>query len=251
NGINGENLETNLGELEKIIKERKKYFEELEKIIKERNELKKSIDNNKITQKIAIQLITNLNKEKNEYKERVELFQQQITRLSDQNQQYQQEITRLSDQNYQHQQEITRLSDQNQEFEIMRNLNGITIANQNIRIRRLQDQTPTRNQYLRYENQFLSQVVVEGIVGGAQREISELRNDNQRLNYENQCLDRDLEIVRRLGDSRIASQNVQIRNLQERLDQYGAELSERGISTIPMLTRQDAFFLEDDDMDTN
>ncbi|CAG8561555.1 24656_t:CDS:2, partial [Gigaspora rosea] len=81
NGINGENLETNLGELEKIIKKR--------------NELKKSIDKYKITQQITIELITNINREKNKYKERVELFQQQITRLSDQNQHYQQEITRL------------------------------------------------------------------------------------------------------------------------------------------------------------
>ncbi|CAG8857382.1 961_t:CDS:1, partial [Gigaspora margarita] len=41
NGINGENLETNLGELEKIIKERNDYLEKLEKSIKERIELKK------------------------------------------------------------------------------------------------------------------------------------------------------------------------------------------------------------------
>ncbi|CAG8821096.1 45111_t:CDS:2 [Gigaspora margarita] len=226
NGINGENLETNLGKLEKIIKERNEYLEKLEKSIEERNELKKSIDKYKITQQIAIKLIKNLNREKNEYKEQVELFQQQITSLNDQNQQYQ-----------------TRLSDQNQELEIMRNWNGIAIADQRIS-RPIRQERMTR---LRYENQFLSQVVV----GRAQREISELRDDNQRLNNENLRLEQDLEIVRRLGDSRIASQNVQIRNLQERVEQFSAEQRERGMRTIPMLTRQDAFRHEDDDMDIN
>ncbi|CAG8786370.1 23983_t:CDS:2 [Gigaspora margarita] len=201
NGINSENLETNLGKLEKIIKERNEYLKKLEKSIEKRNELKKSIDKYKITQQIAIKLIKNLNREKNEYKEQVELFQQQITSLNDQNQQYQ-----------------TRLSDQNQELEIMRNWNRIAIADQK------------RMTRLRYQNQFLSQVVV----GRAQREISELRDDNQHLNYENLRLEQDLEIVRRLGNSRVASQNVEIRNLQEQVELFSAEQRERGKYSLPI-----------------
>ncbi|CAG8840471.1 19842_t:CDS:2, partial [Gigaspora margarita] len=168
--------------------------------------------------------------EKNEYKV-------QITRLSDQNQQYQQEITRL---------------------EFMRNWSGITIADQNLQIRRLQDQVERFSlgeiNRLRNENQLLSQVVSGRMIRGA---INELRDDNQRLDQENQRLNQDiqrlnqdLEIVRRVRDNRIATQNVQIRNLQERVEQHSAELRERGIRTIPMFTRQEAF-LEDDDMDTN
>ncbi|CAG8561575.1 hypothetical protein C2G38_2212572 [Gigaspora rosea] len=104
---------------------------------------------------------------------------------------------------------------------------------------------------LRNENQLLSQVVAGEMIEGA---ISELHDDNQHLNQENQRLDQDnqrlnqnLEIVRRVRDNWIASQNVQIRNLQERVEQYSAELR------IPMFRRQEAFFLEDDDMelDTN
>ncbi|RIB15876.1 hypothetical protein C2G38_2191401 [Gigaspora rosea] len=208
NRINGKNLETNLGELEK------------------------SIDKYKITQKIAIELINKLTIEKNEYKE-------QITRLSDQNQQYQQEITTL---------------------ETMRSWSGITIARQNLRIRRLEDYVESFSSLgrermpriqqermpriqqermpriqqermqqeinrLREETHFLSQVVGGRMIAGA---INELRDDNQRLDQENQLLNQDLEIVRRLGDNRIASQNVQIRNLREQVEQYSAQLRERG-----------------------
>ncbi|CAG8679101.1 11672_t:CDS:2 [Racocetra fulgida] len=141
-------------------------------------------------------------------------------------------------------------------------LKEIMIANQNIRIRNLQDllenSRPMLHQEripigrhqdqlernrggrqqeinrLRYENQFLSHVVVE-VIGGAQREISELHDDNQRLHQ-------DLEIGRRLSENRTANQNIQIRNLQERVEQ-----SERGML---MLTRQNAFRL-DHNIDTN
>ncbi|CAG8503783.1 1244_t:CDS:2 [Racocetra persica] len=130
NGINGENLETNLEELEKIIKERDELKECIDKLIEESNEFKKSIDENKITRTFS------------------------------------------------------RCGE---------------------------------------------------VIGGAQREISELHDDNQRLRQ-------DLEVRRRLGKNRIANQNVQIRNLQERVEQ-----SERG---MPMLTRQNAFRL-DHNMDTD
>ncbi|CAG8500127.1 15181_t:CDS:1 [Dentiscutata heterogama] len=111
NGINGENLETNLEELEKIINERDELKERIDKLIEERNEFKKSIDKNKIIQIFAAQLIRNLHRERNQFKNLVEEHQQEITRLRDQNQ---------------------RLS---YHLEIARNFNGITIANQNIRIR--------------------------------------------------------------------------------------------------------------------
>ncbi|CAG8465495.1 13574_t:CDS:2 [Gigaspora rosea] len=52
-------------------------------------------------------------------------------------------------------------------------------------------------------------------------EISRLCDENQRLNQ-------DLEIVRRFGENTIANQNVQIRNLQNQVEIYSAELSERG-----------------------
>ncbi|RIB02847.1 hypothetical protein C2G38_2289778 [Gigaspora rosea] len=270
NRINGKNLETNLGELEVIIKERDDYLKKLENSIEERNEFKKSIDKYKITQKIAIELINKLTIEKNEYKE-------QITRLSDQNQQYQQEITTL---------------------ETMRSWSGITIARQNLRIRSLEDYVESFSSLgrensrlirqermpriqqermlriqqermlriqqermqqeinrLREETHFLSQVVGGRMIAEA---INELRDDNQRLDLENQLLNQDLEIVRRLGDNRIASQNVQIRNLREQVEQYSAQLRERGIPTIPMLMREDAFLngdnasiLEGENMDIN
>ncbi|CAG8567883.1 7100_t:CDS:2 [Racocetra fulgida] len=254
NRINGKNLETNLGELEVIIKERDDYLKKLEKSIEERNEFKKSIDKYKITQKIAIELINKLTIEKNEYKE-------QITRLSDQNQQYQQEITTL---------------------ETMRSWSGITIARQNLRIRHLEDYVESFSSLgrermpriqqermpriqqermqqeinrLREETHFLSQVVGGRMIAGA---INELRDDNQCLDQENQLLNQDLEIVRRLGDNQIASQNGQIRNLREQVEQYSAQLRERGIPTIPMLMREDAFLhgddasiLEGEDMDIN
>ncbi|RIB29387.1 hypothetical protein C2G38_2027742 [Gigaspora rosea] len=51
-------------------------------------------------------------------------------------------------------------------------------------------------------------------------EISRLCDENQRLNQ-------DLEIVRRFGENTIANQNVQIRNLQNQVEIYSAELSER------------------------
>ncbi|CAG8593570.1 21499_t:CDS:2, partial [Gigaspora rosea] len=108
---------------------------------------------------------------------------------------------------------------------------------------------------LREETHFLSQVVGGRMIAEA---INELRDDNQRLDLENQLLNQDLEIVRRLGDNRIASQNVQIRNLREQVEQYSAQLRERGIPTIPMLMREDAFLngdnasiLEGENMDIN
>ncbi|KAF0405624.1 hypothetical protein F8M41_008919 [Gigaspora margarita] len=78
---------------------------------------------------------------------------------------------------------------------------------------------------LRNENQFLSQVVQGRMIEGA---FSELRDNNHRLNQDNQRLNQDLEIMARVRDNRIAAQDVQIRNLQERVEQYSAELRERG-----------------------
>ncbi|KAF0457490.1 hypothetical protein F8M41_001167 [Gigaspora margarita] len=182
NGINGENLETNLGELEKNIEER--------------NELKKSIDKYKITQQIVIELITNINRKKNEYKERFELFQQQITRLSDQNQHYQQEITRLK---------------------FMRNWSRITITDQNIRIRSLQDQIERFN-----------------LLGGG----------NSRLIRRERMPRRQQEIINKLcNENKLLSQVVAEEMIEGAIR----------IRTIPMFRRQEAFFLKDDDMelDTN
>ncbi|RIB29399.1 hypothetical protein C2G38_2027749 [Gigaspora rosea] len=108
---------------------------------------------------------------------------------------------------------------------------------------------------LRNENQFLSQVVggriIEGVISGLRDDNDHLNQDNDYLNQDNQRLYQDLEIVASVRDNRIATQDVQIRNLQERVEQYSAELRERGIRTIPMFARQDAFFFNNDDMDTN
>ncbi|CAG8766432.1 12518_t:CDS:2, partial [Racocetra persica] len=73
------------------------------------------------------------------------------------------------------------------------------------------------------------------------------------LRDENQCLSHNLEIVRRLDRNMIANQNVQIRNLEDRVEIYSAVLSERGMCTIPMLRKHDAFIIleGDEQMDTD
>ncbi|CAG8763815.1 44128_t:CDS:2 [Gigaspora margarita] len=161
---------------------------------------------------------------------------------------------------------------------LKKGMNRITIADQNLRIGYLQDQIGKfsfEERILRYqeinrfcnENQFLNQVIERRMIKEA---ISKICDENHRFNQNNQHLYQDLEIVTKVYNNRIATQDIQIRNLQERVEQYSAELRERdkifltnliiflityafllGICTILIFAKQDAFFFDDDNMDTN